>query len=196
MILAFTTALAVLAAQPGLEPEEGSTFTDRQPVRLQPLPAARAFAAFRDICMAAFPDPAAFDAAAAASGLGFVRPEESERGVHEWSSPHGQIVLRQAPNRERDARRDRREGHAARRRWQVRCDYWVAIEERMELPDLVEAIWQQLAPQSRPRDEILGVSWQLPSTTPDTILSLVYLPSTDDDRIFTLSLQQLPQNPG
>ena len=191
MILAAALAL-LLAGQPVNHDEEASTtFSDRQPVRLVPLPAERAFAAFRDICMANFGDPAGFDAAAAASGLGFVRAEEPRRGTQEWSSVHGQIVLRQAPNRRREARRDRREGHAARQRWVQRCDYWTAIEERMEPVELVAAIGAQLAPGAQPVEEILGVSWSLESPAAGIALKLEYLPSIDDPRLFTLSLQRL-----
>ncbi len=191
MILTLTAALLALAAQPVNDPpEEDTTFSERQPVRLAPLPAARAFAAFRDICMTGFPDPAAFDRAAAASDLGFVRTRETQ----EWSSRHGQITFRQARHRARDARRDRREGRGNRERWLERCDYWVAIEERVEPGALAAAIGAELAPQSRPVEEILGVSWDLASAVPGTRVKLVFLPSDDDPRLVTLSLQRLASN--
>lgn len=192
MMAAVAVALLALAGQPVNDvQDEDSTFSDRQPVRLAPLPAQRAFAAFRDICMANLLDPAAFDRAAAASDLGFSRTEEPGRGTQEWSSRHGQIVLRQAPDWRREARRDRREGHARRERWLQRCDYWMAIEERLEPEALVAAIGSQLAPQSRPVEEILGWSWDLGSPEAGTSLRLVYLPANDDPRLFTLSLQRL-----
>ena len=192
MIAALTAVLLVLAGQPVNDPvDEDSTFSEHQPVRLAPLPAARAFAAFRDICMANFPDPAAFDRAAAASDLGFVRSEHSERRMQEWSSRHGQIVLRQAPRRARESRRERREGRGRRERWLERCDYWAAIEERMEPARLAAAIGAQLAPQSRVVEEIVGYSWNLGSSDPGVSLRLVYLPSDDDPRLFTLSVQRL-----
>src|SRR5688572_26683134 len=195
MILAVAMAL-LLAGQPvNHAEEESTTFSERQPVRLVPLPAERAFAAFRDICMANFDDPAGFDQAAAASNLGFVRAEEPRRGTQEWNSAHGQIVLRQAPNRRREARRDRREGHAARQRWIQRCDYWTAIEERMEPVELVAAIGARLAPGSQPVEEIIGVSWSLESPAAGIALKLEYLPSIDDPRLFTLSLQRLGDTP-
>lgn len=191
-MIAALAALLVLAGQPVNDPvDEDSTFSERQPVRLSPLPAARAFAAFRDICMASFPDPAAFDRAAAASDLGFVRGEHSERRNQEWSSRHGQIVLRQARRRARESRRERREGRGIRERWLERCDFWAAIEERMEPGRLAAAIGAQLAPQSRVVEEIVGYSWDLGSSDPGTSMKLVYLPSTDDPRLFTLSVQRL-----
>lgn len=180
------------AGQPVNEPQDGeTTFSERQPVRLVPLPAARALGAFRDICMAGFPDPAAFGQAAAASDLGFVRTEDGGRNTHEYSSRHGQIVLRLARSPDREARRDRRQGHDRRERWRERCDFWVAIEERLEPGELVAAIGAQLAPQSRPAEEIVGYSWNFESSLPGTSLKLVYLPSNDDPRLFTLSLQRL-----
>ena len=192
MIAALAALLLVVGGQPVNDPEnEDSTFSDRQPVRLAPLPAARLFAAFRDVCMATFPDPAGFDLAAAASDLGFVRAEGAGRRTREWSSPHGQLVFRQAPDPGRQARRDRREGHAGRERWIDRCEYWGAIEERMEPPALAAAIGAQLAPQSRPIEEILGFSWDLGTSADGVSLRLVYLPSADDPRLFTLSLQRL-----
>jgi hypothetical protein len=197
-------ALALLAAQPVAdEPAEDSLYTERQPVRLAPLPVARAPGAFRDICMAGFPDAAAFDRAAAASDLGFVRSERAERDSPEWSSRHGRIVLHGAEQRSREARRERRRGEpggGARRgprlRWLARCDFWMAIEERLDEAAVVRAIGAQLAPDVRPREEILGVSWLLESPRQDAVLKLVFLPSTDDDpRLFTLSLQLLPIGP-
>src|SRR5688572_12607250 len=195
MIRAAAAALLLFAGQPVNHDEESTTFSDRQPVRLVPLPAERALAAFRDICMANFGDPAGFDQAAAASDLGFVRAEDPRRGTQEWSSVHGQIVLRQAPNRDREIRRDRREGHAARQRWIQRCDYWLAIEERMEPVELVAAIGARLAPGSQPVEEIIGVSWNLESPAAGISLKLEYLPSIDDPRLFTLSLQRLGDTP-
>lgn len=187
-------ALLLALQPPPAEPTGETTFSERQPVRLAPLPAARAFDAFHDICLATFPDPAAFDRAAAASAIGFTRSERAERGEQEWTSPHGQIILRQARGREADARRDRREGRGARRRWQARCDFWVAIEEQLPMPQLLAAIGRQLAPGVPPTEEIVGVSWDLGATEAGEARKLVYLPSTDDDRLFTLSLQQLPDN--
>ena len=123
MLLAFTMAMALAAGQTVNDADDpNSTFSERQPVRLEPLPAERAFAAFRDICMAHLGDPAGFDQAAAAAGLDFVRAEHPERGTQEWSSRHGQIVLSVARNPRSEARRDRREGHARRQRWVDRCD--------------------------------------------------------------------------
>ena len=57
--------LLALAAQPqGQEEDPNSTYSSHNPVRLAPVPAARAFAAYRDVCMASFPDPEAFGGAA------------------------------------------------------------------------------------------------------------------------------------
>lgn len=197
-LLALPLALLLQAAPPA-EPqeEEDSTFSERQPVRLAPLPAARAFAAFRDICMTGFPDPATFERAAAASGLGFVRSAHSERDAPEWSSPHGLIVFRPAQTRGREPGQGRREeGRRPRLRWLARCDFWLAIDERLEPGALIAAIGAALAPDVRPTEEILGVSWTLQSPRQDASLKLVYLPSTDEDpRLFTLSLQLLPANP-
>ena len=194
MIVALLSVM-LAAGQPVNEPQDAeSTFSERQPVRLVPLPAARALGAFRDICMTGFPDPAAFGQAAAASDLGFVRTADARRNTHEWSSSHGQIVLRLARSPEREARRDRRQGHDRRERWRERCDFWVAIEERLEPQALAAAIGAQLAPQSRLAEEIVGVSWTLESS-PGTSLKLLYLPSLDDPRLFTLSLQRLADSP-
>src|SRR5688500_19098410 len=105
MIVSLATALVLLAGQPANEPQDGeTTFSERQPVRLAPLPAERAFAAFRDICMMHLVDPAGFDRAAAASGLGFVRADEPRRGTQEWSSVHGQVVRRAPPRLRRPSR--------------------------------------------------------------------------------------------
>jgi len=199
MILVLPIALALLAAQPVNEAEEeDATYSERQPVRLAPLPAARAFGAFRDLCMTPFPNPAAFDRAAAASDLGFVRSERAERDSPEWSSRHGRVVLHAAAERRRESRNDRREAPDRRRprlRWLARCDFWMAIGERLDQNALVAAIGARLAPDARPVEEILGVSWTLESPRADAVLKLVYLPSTDDDpRLFTLSLQLLPAN--
>jgi hypothetical protein len=184
---------ALLAAgQPATLPEdEDTTFSERQPVRLAPLPLAQALGAFRDICVTGFPDAATFNRAAGASTLGFVQSAHPEHGAQEWSSRHGQIVYRLAPNPEREARRDRRAGHDRRQRWRERCDYWVAVEERMDTAALVAAIGAQLAPQARAQEEIVGWSWDLGASAPGTTLRLVYLPSDDDPRLFTLSLQRL-----
>lgn len=188
---AFMAMVLALASQPVNDvQDEDTTFSDRQPVRLAPLPAQRALAAFRDICMAGFPDPAAFDRAAAASDLGFVRGAHEER-TQEWSSRHGQIVLRKARNAQRESRRERREGRGPRERWVERCDYWVAIEERVAPEALVAAIGAWLAPQSQAVEQIVGYSWDLGSPAAGTSLRLVYLPSSDDPRLFTLSLQRL-----
>lgn len=165
-------------------------------MRLAPLPAERALAAFRDICLAGIGDPAALDRAAAASDLGFVRSERAGDEIHEWNSRHGQIVRRGAQEREREARGGRRGGpreRGPRLRWLARCDFWVAIDERLEPDELVAAIGRQLAPNARPTEEIIGVSWGLGTTQPGTALRLLYLPSSDEDpRLFTLSLQLLP----
>ncbi len=192
-IATMIAAACLVALQPADEPLEESPFSERQPVRLAPLPAARALDAFGDICLATFPDAASFDRAAAASDLGFVRSESAARGEQEWTSRHGQIILRQARGRDDDARRDRRQGRGARQRWLVRCDLWVAVEEQLQPAALVAAIGAALAPRSRPVEEILGFSWALESTVPATSLKLVYLPSNDDPRIFTLSLQRLAE---
>ncbi|HST37011.1 MAG TPA: hypothetical protein VLK25_10340 [Allosphingosinicella sp.] len=195
---ALPIALALLAAQPSDPPEEDSTYSERQPVRLAPLPAARALAAFHDICMAGFPDPAAIERAAAASDLGFVRSARADREAPEWSSRHGLILFRPAQTRERERGQNRRDAGGERRprlRWLARCDFWIAIDERLEPDTLIAAIGTQLAPGVRPVEEILGYSWQLPSSNPEATLKLIYLPSTDDDpRLFTLSLQLLPAN--
>ena len=192
----FFAALLFASLQPAEAPEmEDSTFSERQPVRLAPLPAERALTAFRDVCMANLADPDGFDAAAAAAGLGFAKTPETARTTREWSSVHGQIVLRRDPNPERTARRDRRRGYSGRQRWRERCDYWVAIEERLAPAELVAAIGARLAPDSPPAEGIVGVTWDLGSAEPGTSLRLLYLPSTDDPRIFTLSLQRLVQAP-
>jgi hypothetical protein len=187
-IAALLLALQAVATAP---PEPEPELTAAQPVRLAPLPLARALEAYRAICMEAFPDPAAFDRAAAASDLGFTRTEHPERGAQEWSSRHGQIILRQARGREADARRDQREGRGARRRWLARCDFWVAIEEQLPTPELIAAIGRQLTGgRVQAEEEIVGYSWDL-GTTEGYSLRLVYLPSSVDDRLFTLSLQRL-----
>lgn len=192
MIVASVILLALL--QPA-EPADETPFSERQPVRLAPLPVERALGAFRDVCMAGFPDPAAFDAAAAASGLDLVRIEEPQNGAQEWSSHHGHFVLRQAPDRSAAERRDRREGRAARARWVVRCDFWTAVEERLETPELLAAISQRLAGAREPAEQIFGASWDLGTAEGGGSLRLVYLPADDDPRLFTLSLQRLPDNP-
>lgn len=184
-----------LALQAGAPPAEAAPpeqeLTSAQPVRLAPLPLARALEAYRTICMATFPDPAAFDRAAAASDLGFTRGEHPERGEQEWTSRHGQIILRQAQRRDADARRDQREGRGARRRWLARCDFWVAIEEQMPTAELLAGIGRQLTGgRVQAVEEIVGYSWDL-GTAEGQSLKLVYLPSSVDDRLFTLSLQRL-----
>jgi hypothetical protein len=186
-------AILLALVQPA-ELDENTPFTERQPVRLAPLATERALGAFRDICMAGFPDSAAFDQAAAASDLGFVRREEPQRGAQEWSSSHGHIVLRQAPNRSSEDRRARREGRAARQHWLQRCDLWVAIEDP-DIDALVGAIGEQLAPGRPPIEEILGVAWDMGPSPAGGTLKLVYIPSTDDPRLFTLSLQRIADNP-
>ncbi len=190
-------AILLALLQPVNEVEGDTPFSDRQPVRLAPLPMARALGAFRDTCMATFPDAAAFDTAVAAAGLGFVRREEPQRGASEWSSQHGHIVLRQAQRRSgSEERRARREGRPVVQRWQERCDFWVAIEERRDVPDLLMAIGQQLAPGRPPVEEIIGASWDLGPSPAGGKLKLVYLPAHEEDpRLFTLSLQRLPDNP-
>ena len=192
-------AMLLALLQPVNEVEEDTPFSDRQPVRLAPLPMAQALGAFHDTCMATFPDAAAFDTAVAATGLGFVRRDEPQRGASEWSSQHGHIELRQAQRRssdERRERRERREGRQPRQRWQERCDFWVAVEERRDVPDLLMAIGQQLAPGRPPVEEIIGASWDLGPSPAGGRLKLVYLPAHEEDpRLFTLSLQRLPDNP-
>ena len=189
-------AMLLALLQPVNGVDEDTPFSDRQPVRLAPLPTEQAFAAFRDVCMAGFPDPAAFDLAAAASDLGFVRREEPQRGAHEWSSQHGHITLRQAPSRASENRRDRRQGRTPRQRWQERCDFWLAIDERHETPALLAAIGRELAGGRRPVEEIVGASWELGPSPAGGSLKLVYLPAHEEDpRLFTLSLQRLPDNP-
>ena len=183
-----------------MSPKRTAPFPNASRVRLAPLPVARALGAFRDICMTPFPDPAAFDRAAAASELGFVRSERAERDSPEWSSRHGQIVLHGAERRSVESRRERRrQGPGARGprlRWLARCDFWLAVEERLDERALIAAIGDRLAPNVQPREEILGVSWLLDSPRHDAVLKLVYLPSTEDDpRLFTLSLQLLPIGP-
>ena len=196
MMLAFLSAALLAAGQPADQPEgEESTFSEHQPVRLEPIPTTRAFAAFREICMATFPDPAAFNAAAAASDLGFAKTEDTGERVQEWSSRHGQISFRRNRNPERASRRDRREARGRRLRWQERCDYWVPIEERVAPGALVAAIGARLAPGARAQEEIIGYSWDLGSSAPGTSLQLVYLPTEEDPRLFTLSLQRLVEVP-
>ena len=192
MIVELIVALLFQSVQPADEPQENSTFSDRQPVRLAPLPAAQALNVFRDACMSTFPDPAALDRAVAATDLGFVLSAQSDRGAREWTSRHGQILLRQATGREREDRREARSGVPRRVRWDSRCDFWMAIEERMEPEALVAAIGAQLVPEVRAAEEILGASWALPSPDPDARLRLYYLPSLEDPRLFTLSLQRFP----
>ena len=192
-------AAALLTAQPVNDPEEDSTFSERQPVRLAPLAAERAFAAFRDTCMAGIGDPAAFDRAVAASDLGFVRSGQGGDKSHEWSSQHGQLVLRGPQERFREQRRERRERGMARGprlRWLARCDFWLAIDQRLEAEALTRAIGAGLAPGVRPVEEIVGTSWTLPSPRQGAVLRLVHIPSTDPDpRLFTLSLQLVPIGP-
>lgn len=196
MMLALLSAALLAAGQPADQPEdEESTFSEHQPVRLEPIPTARAFAAFRDICVATFPDPAAFNAAAAASDLGFTKSEDTGDRVQEWSSRHGQISFQRNRSPERVSRRDRRETRGLRLRWQERCDYWIPIEERVAPGALAAAIGAQLAPGVRAREEIIGYSWDLGSSEPGTSLQLVYLPTEEDPRLFTLSLQRLVEVP-
>ena len=189
-IAALVLALQAVAAAPPEAAEQ--ELTSAQPVRLAPLPLARALDAYRTICMETFPDPAAFDRAAAASDLGF-SPRASIPSGASRNGPrrHGQIILRQAQRRDADARRDQREGRGARRRWLARCDFWVAIEEQMPTAELLAAIGRQLTGgRVQAVEEIVGYSWDL-GTTEGQSLKLVYLPSSVDDRLFTLSLQRL-----
>lgn len=186
-------ALLLALLQP-IDSLEDNPFSDRQPVQLSPIPIERALGAFRDICMTGFPDPAAFDSAAAASGLELVRREEPQRGAQEWSSRFGHVVLRHAPSRASAERRDRREGRAPRARWLVRCDFWLAVDERLETPALLAAIGGQLAGGRAPVEQIIGAAWDLPAEAEGS-LRLVYLPSDDNPRLFTLSMQRLPDNP-
>lgn len=192
-------AVVLVTVQPLNEQEEDSTFSDRQPVRLASLPAERAFAAFRDTCLADIGDPAAFDRAVAASDLGFVKSERGGDEVHEWSSRHGQLVLRGPRERSPVPARERRERGVARGprlRWLARCDFWMAIDQRLEPEALVAAIGSALAPGVRAQEEIIGTSWTLPSPRQDAVLRLVHIPSTDaDPRLFTLSLQLVPTGP-
>ena len=190
MIAAILLAL-VQPADPG---EDESSFSDRQPVRLEGLAPERAFAAFRDVCVTGFPDPAAFDNAAAAVDLQLIKREEPQRGALEWSSPNGHFVLRQAPNRTATLRRDRREGRAARQRWQVRCDFWVALRETQDVDVLLGRITGDLAGGRPPTEEILGLSWDIGSDSAGGERKLLFLPSVDDPRLFTLSMQQLADN--
>jgi hypothetical protein len=186
-------ALLLALLQP-LEAEEGTAFSDRQPVRVAPLSSERAFTAFRDICVTPFPDPAAFDAAAGAADLALVKRSEPQRGAREWSSPHGHVVLRQAPSRSAAERRDRREGRAARQRWQLRCDFWLALEEERDLASLLHLISDRLAGGRPPSEEIVGVSWELGPDPAGGTRKLLWIPSIDDPRLFTLSLQRLTDN--
>lgn len=190
-MIAFALLLALLQpVESGEEP-----FSDRQPVRLTPLSPDRALTAFRDVCVAGFPDTAAFDSAAAAANLDLVRREEPQRGAHEWSSANGHFVLREAPSRDAVERRDRREGRTPRQRWQVRCDFWVALRDTAEVGVLLSRITDQLAEGQEPVEEIVGASWDLSSAPGGVRRRLIFLPSIDDPRLFTLSLQQLADNP-
>jgi len=192
MILAFL--LAILQPVDG---EDESSFSDRQPVRVAPLSPERAVTAFSDICVANFPDAEAFDAAAAAAAdLALVRRGEPQRGAREWSSPHGHVVLRQAPSRSSAVRRDRREGRASRQRWQVRCDFWLAVQQEQDVSSLYRLISDRLAGGRPPAEEIVGVSWDLGPDPAGGSRKLLFLPSIDDSRLFTLSLQRLADNSG
>ena len=188
--------LLALAAQPVNDPEDpDSTFSSHNPVRMAPVPATRAFAAFRNVCMAGFPDFGGFDRAAAAAGLELVQTGRGDR-IRVWSSRHGHVVLRHARNpgrMSRAERRARREGSVnlgSRERWAERCDFRLAIEERMEAPQLVAAIGAALAPAARPVEEIIGHSWTLAPPAGGGTLRLVYVPE-EDPRLFTLSLQRI-----
>ncbi|HET9428867.1 MAG TPA: hypothetical protein VFO69_10960 [Allosphingosinicella sp.] len=174
--------------------EEETSFSDRQPVRLEPLSTDRAFSAFRDVCVTGFPDPALVARAAAAADLNLVQRDEPQRGALEWSSPNGHFVLRQAPNRNAADRRDRREGRAVRQRWQVRCDFWVALRETEDVPALMNLISHELAEGRAPVEEIVGASWDLGPDPAGGRRKLLFLPSVDDPRLFTLSLQRLADN--
>ena len=199
MLATMIAAALLIALQPGGEPLDESPFSERQPVRLAPLPAARAFAAFRDICMASFPDPAAFDA-----GRGRLRsrlrPQRTRRarGEPEWTLaprpdhvPAGASARRATP-RQRPARSGARRAPALagalrlldgdrRARWSRTA----GRGDRRAAGAAMRGRWRRY--------------WASPGTlgTPrqDATLKLVYLPSTDDDpRLFTLSLQLLPAN--
>lgn len=207
MIGAAAALLLGLAAQPATVPPgepETEELSASQPVRLTPLPIGRAFAAFRDICMAGFPDPDTFNRAAAAADLGFVRNRGNDRTI-DYSSRHGQIVMRhgrdprRVARRERETRVNRRERRAlaegVRERWVARCDFWVAVEERLEPEALVAAVTAGLAPETRPVEEIIGYSWTLAPPAGGGTLRLALLPTDADPRIFTLSLQWLVAAP-
>ena len=183
-------ALALALVQPAQASEE-TPFSDRQPVRVAPLAPDRALAAFRDVCVADFPDPDAFDRAAASSDLALVKRLEPQRGAREWSSPHGHFVLRQAPGRNAVVRRDRREGRAARQRWQIRCDFWMAVQQEQDVGALFRLIGSQLAGGRPHVEEIVGASWDLGPDPSGGTRKLFVLPSIDDARLFTLSLQRL-----
>ena len=195
----FASPLALIAAfalqaEPEAE-DPNSTFSSHNPVRMVPVPAARAFAAFRDVCMTPFPDFAGFDRAAAAAGLELVQTGRGDR-IREWSSRHGHVVLRQARNpgrMGRAERRARREGSVnlgSRERWAERCDFRLAIEERLEPAQLVAAIGAALAPETRAVEEIIGHGWTLAPPTSGGTLRLVLTPE-EDPRLFTLSLQRV-----
>lgn len=186
-------ALLVALLQPA-ETGEETSFSDRQPVRVAPLSSERALTAFRDICVTPFPDPAAFDSAAGAADLALVKRSEPQRGAREWSSPHGHVVLREAPSRSAAERRDRREGRAARQRWQLRCDFWLALEQEHDLAGLLQLISDRLAGGRPPSEEILGVSWDLGPDPSGGVRKILWMPSIDDPRLFTLSLQRLTDN--
>ena len=178
-----------------LQPEDSDTpFSDRQPVRVEPLSAERALTAFEQICVAGFPDPESFDRAAASADLDLVRREKPQRGAREWSSAHGHFVLRQASGRETLERRDRREGRASRQRWVIRCDFWSSLPADADVTVLFRLISERLASGRAPREEIFGHSWNLSDATPGETRKLLFLPSIDDPRLFTLSLQQLADN--
>src|SRR5688500_1087799 len=167
MIASAVAFLLAFTAQPqGEEEDPNSTFSSHNPVRMVPIPSARAFVAFRDVCMATFPDFGSFDRAAGAARLELVQTGRGER-IREWSSVHGHVVLRQARNpgrMSRAERRARRQGSVnlgSRERWAERCDFRLAIEERMEPEPLVAAIGAAIAPEARAVEEIIGYSWTL-----------------------------------
>ena len=189
-------ALALLLAlvQPA-DDEQLTPFSDRQPVRVDPLAPEQAFSAFNDVCVANFPEVAAFDRAAAAAGLGLVKRAEPQAGAQEWSSPHGHFVLRQATGRTAAERRERRERRPSRQRWRVRCDFWVALHQEGDVATLLGLIGQRLAAGRVPVEEIVGMSWDLGPDPAGGSRKLLFLPSIDDPRLFTLSLQRLADNP-
>ncbi len=190
MIAAALLSASFLLAQP----DAAEPFSDRQPVRVAPLSVDRTVGAFRDICVNGFPDAAAFERAAAASDLALVRLPEPQPGAYEWSSPNGHFILREAPSRKAAQRRERREGRAPRSRWQVRCDFWAAVPDSGDVDALIASISERLAGGRSPVEEIVGYAWDLGPDPAGGVRKLQFLPSVDDPRLFTLSLQRLTDN--